>query len=334
MPMRTRRSIIVASILAVFILFFIAASAAAAPKKKIVVTFADFSERTTALFVAQDRGFFAEQGLDAELVQIRSGPVSMSALATGETQFYGSGATGANLGAMAQGLDVVFIAGLVNKLDGYFVVGPKVKNIDDLKGKTLGVQSMGGGIWTYTMAALDYWGLVPERDKIDFRVLGDQSVLAQSLARGMIDGAFLGYTFSKMAERQGCRILAELPKANVPYQMQGILARRSFIEQSPDVAERSLRALSRSIGFIQEPANKQAVLRTLAKWLRVPQIEGGDELYERMKINYDRRIYPTKDGLARALRILTKANPKIGALKVENLFDNRIVHKLEMDRVF
>ena len=92
--MRNRRSLIVASILAVFLLFLIAASAAAAPKKKVVVTFADFSERTTALFVAQDRGFFAEQGLDAELVQIRSGPVSMSALATGETQFYGSGATG------------------------------------------------------------------------------------------------------------------------------------------------------------------------------------------------------------------------------------------------
>ena len=332
--MQIRRSLVLSSSLVGFLLFFFAASAAAAPKKKVVVTFADFSERTTALFVAQDRGFFTEQGLDAELVQIRSGPVSMSALATGETQFYGSGATGANLGAMAQGLDVVFIAGLVNKLDGYFVVAPKIKSVEDLKGKTLGVQSMGGGIWTYTMAALDYWGIVPERDKIDFRVLGDQSVLAQSLARGLIDGAFLGYTFSKMAERQGCRILAELPKANVPYQMQGLLARRSFIEQSPEIAERSLRALSRAIGFIQDPVNKPAVLRSLAKWLRVSQIEGGDELYERIRVNYDRRIYPTKDGLARALRILSKANPKIAGLKVENLFDDRIVHKMEMDRVF
>ncbi len=184
------------------------------------------------------------------------------------------------------------------------------------------------------VAALDYWGLVPERDKIDFRVLGDQSVLAQSLARGIVDGAFLGYTFSKMAERQGCRILAELPKANVPYQMQGILARRSFIEQSPEIAEGGLRALVRSVAFVQDSANKQAVLRSLAKWLRMSQVEGGDELYERIKMNYDRRIYPTKDGLSRALRILSRANPKIGALKVENLYDDRIVHKLEMEKVF
>ena len=332
--MRIPWSGVLASMIGVFLLSFSPALVKAAPRKKIVLTFADFSERSGALFIAQDQGFFAEQGLDVEVVQIRSGPVSMSALATGDTQFYASGATGTNLGAMAQGLDIVFIAGLINKLDGYFVVTPKIKSPEDLKGKTLGVQSMGGGIWSYTMAALDYWGLIPERDKIEFRVLGDQSILAQSIMKGLIDGAFLGYAFSKMAERQGFRILADFPKANVPYQQQGILARRSFIDQSPEVAERGLRALVRSIAFIQDSANKQAVIRSLAKWLRLPQVEGGEDLYERMKILYDRRIYPTKEGLNRALGILSKANPKVGTLKVEDILDERIVRKLEREKVF
>jgi hypothetical protein len=70
-------------------------------------------------------------------------------------------------------LDLVFIAGIINRLDGDFVAAPKILTPADLKGKNLGVQSIGGGIWTFSMLALDHWGLVPERDKIQFRILGD-----------------------------------------------------------------------------------------------------------------------------------------------------------------
>ncbi len=307
---------------------------AATSNKKIVITFADFSERTGLVFVAKDQHFFEERGLEAEIVQVRSGPIAISALAAGDAHFYSAPASGATIGAIAGGLDVVFIAGVINKLDGYFVVSPKIKTPADLKGKTLGVQSIGGGIWMFTMMALDHWGLNPERDKIQFRVIGDQSVIAQAMMAGIVDGALLGYTFSKMAQRQGSSILADLPKANIPYQHQGLLARRSLVENSPEMAEQTLRSLGKAIGFIQDPANKQAVMRSLTKWLRLPQMEGAEELYERMKILYERPITPTREGLQNALRVLGKVNPKIGALKVEDLMDDRIARKLEREGLF
>ena len=52
------------------------------------------------------------------------------------------------------------------------------------------------------MLMLDYWGLVPERDKIQFRTLGDQAVMAQGVLTGSADGAFLGYTFGNMLREQ------------------------------------------------------------------------------------------------------------------------------------
>ncbi len=307
---------------------------AATSNKKVVITFADFSERTGLVFVAKDQRFFEEQGLEAEVVQVRSGPIAISALAAGDAHFYSAPASGATIGAMAGGLDVVFIAGIINKLDGYFVASPKIKTPADLKGKTLGVQSIGGGIWMFTMMALDYWGLNPERDKIQLRVIGDQSVIAQAMTTGIVDGALLGYTFSKMVERQGGHILADLPKENIPYQHQGILARKSFVGGSPEVTEKSLRVLTRAISFIQEPTNKQAVTRSLTKWLRLPQAEGAEELYERMKILYDQRITPTREGLQNALRVLGRVNPKLGGLKVEDLVDDRIARKLEREGLF
>ena len=311
------------------ILIFSLFAEAAPPAQKVVFAFASLNEKPGSLFVAKDQGFFDEQGLDLQIVQVRNGPIAISALAAGDANFYAAPATGATLGAMAGGLDVVFIGGLINKLDGYFVASPKIKTPADLKGKTLGVQSIGGGLWMFTMMALDHWGLDPKQDKIQLRVIGDQPVIVQALATGTIDGAFLSYTFGKMAERQGGRILADLAKADIPYQGTGILARRSFVDKSPELVEKTLRALIKAVAFIKEAENKPAVMRTLAKWLRLPRLEDAEAGYETINALYDRRISPTKEGLRNALRILSKFDAKFARLKVEDLTDDRITRKLE-----
>jgi NitT/TauT family transport system substrate-binding protein len=306
-------------------------SMAAVPNKKATIVFADFSERSGILFVAKDQRFFEDQGLDADVVQVRSGPIAISALAAGEAQFYTVSATGASLGAMAGGLDLVFTAGLINKLDGYFAVSPKIRSPEDLKGKTIGVQSIGGGIWMFTLIVLDHWGLNPERDKIQIRVIGDDALLAQGVMTGVIDGAILGHTFSRAVVRNGGSILAELPKLNISYQGTGVVARKGFVEASPDVVEKTLKALVRANRFIQEKSNQPAVTRSLTKWLRLSNSELGGELYDRMRLLYDRSIIPTKDGIQNALRLLAKTDPKFGKLRVDDLVDDRIARKLEKE---
>lgn len=94
------------------------ATHAAAPLQKVVFVFAGFNERSGFIFVAKDMRFFEEQGLDAQIVQVRTGQIAVSALAANEAQFYSVSATGASLGAMAAGLDLAFIAGIVNKRRG------------------------------------------------------------------------------------------------------------------------------------------------------------------------------------------------------------------------
>ena len=307
------------------------AAGAAAYDRRIAIVSADFSERAGLFFVAKDQRFFEEQGVDAEVVQVRSGPIAISALAAGEAQFYGVSATGASLGAMAGGLDLAFVAGFINRLDGYLAVSAKIHTPEDLKGKTLGVQSIGGGIWMMTHMALDHWGLSLERDKIQIRVIGDDSVLAQAVMTGAVDGAVLGYTFSRVIPRSGGRILAELPKLNVPYQGTGMVSRRSFIESSPDTVEKTLKALIRANRFIQDKSNQPAVIRILRKWLRIPPTQNSEDISERMSLLYDRTIAPTRAGIQNALRVLSKADVKFAKLKADDLVDDRIARRLEKE---
>jgi ABC-type nitrate/sulfonate/bicarbonate transport system substrate-binding protein len=235
---------------------------------------------------------------------------------------------------MASGLDLVFIAGLINKLDGTFVVNPSIKTPADLKGKRVGVQSMGGGVWMFSMLAFEHWGLNPERDNIQFRIIGDQSVMAQALTQNIIDGAYLGYTFGAQMERQGYRVLADLAKLGIPYQGLGVMARRSLIDRAPETAERALKALVESIAYINNPANKMSVMRSLAKDLRLSRVEDAESGYEQMKTLYDKKIYPNVEGLNNVVRLLAGSSEQLRKLKVENIIDHRVVKKLEKEGIF
>jgi hypothetical protein len=103
------------------------------------------------------------------------------------------------------------------------------------------------------------------------------------------------------------------------------------VDKSPDVVEKTLKALVRSNRFIQEKSNQSAVIRSLKKWLRLPSSEGGEDFYERMRLLYGRSIIPTKDGIQSAIHVLSKTDAKFSKLKAEDLIDDQIARKVERE---
>jgi ABC-type nitrate/sulfonate/bicarbonate transport system substrate-binding protein len=274
---------------------------AAASAVKVVMTSGSASERDGVIYVAQDLGLFRKHGLDLTFVQVRNGPVAMSALSSGETQFHWGSVSGANLGAIAEGADLVFVAGFINRLSGMFVVNPQIKTPADLKGRSVAVNSLSGGGWIFSMLMLDYWGL-SERDRIQFRTLGDQAVMAQGVLSDTADAAFLGYTFGKMLQSKGFRVLADSEKLPIPYQGSGVIAKRSFVTASPGSLESLLRALLESAAFIRNPENKPQVTKSLARALRFKRADDAEDGYQSMINLYERKIYPSVDGIRNVIR--------------------------------
>ena len=118
-----------------FLTGFQSAQAAAGPPTKVVLTVGAVSEREGVLYVALDQGFFRKHGVDLTLVQVRSGPIGIAALSSGESQLNWGSVSAANLGAIAEGADLVFVASFINKLTGNFVSNPRIKSPPELKGK-------------------------------------------------------------------------------------------------------------------------------------------------------------------------------------------------------
>jgi NitT/TauT family transport system substrate-binding protein len=301
---------------------------------KVIMTTGSFSEREAAMYVAQDQGFFRRYGIDLTFVQVRSGPVGMAALASGETQLHEGSATGAVLGSAAEGMDLVFVAGMINKLIGNIMASPKIKTPDDLKGKVIAVTSPSGGSWMFTTLALEYWGLDAKRDGISFRILGDEAVRSQALLNDTVAATHLGYTFSAPLMSRGFTNLADLSRLPIPFQSTGVLTTRRFMNSSPEVVENVLRGIIDSLAFIAQPENKPAVLKSLMKGLRLKSVEQATDGYDTLGQIYERKIYPRVDGVRNVIRLLGMSNEKIRKLKAEELVDDRFVRKLEKEGRF
>ena len=108
----------------------------------------------------------------------------------------------------AGGVDVVAIATLINKPEGDLITRPEIKKAEELRGKTVAIQSIGGGGWANNMLALDYLGLDPDRDKINFLVLGDQASRIQALETGRAQASWMGLDVQRAAQEKRLHGLA------------------------------------------------------------------------------------------------------------------------------
>lgn len=324
------------SILVTLILAYTSSLAhAGAAANKLVLGFAVLSEAEGVLMVARDQGLFRKQGLDLDLVYMPSAPIALASIAHGDSQVNTGPASGAILGAVAGGLDLVFVAGLINKLSGVIIAGPHIGSPADLKGKTIGVTSIGGGNWVYTMLALEHWKLDIKRDNITIRVIGNDAVRAQAITNGILDATQLSaYSLVGPLKRLGARVLTDLPDLGVPYQGMAVFTRRSYLNQNPEAVEKLLAGIVEGIAFVQDPANKPAVLRTLAKGLRLAKPEDATDGFESVRPLFERKIFPTVEGVRNTIRLLGQSNEKIRALRAEELIDDRIVRRLEQKGLF
>jgi len=316
---------------AVFLSLFAAlprSLAVAAELPLVRIAHGAFNEKVLALWIAREQGFFRKQGVNVEIITIRTGGQTVAALASGDVQMAYT-IPGSVLSGAVGGIDVAFFGGIVNRPDGDFVVAPGIRRPEDLKGKKVGVQSIGGGVWSLSMLALEHMGLEPTRDKITILVLGDQAVLTQAMAAGRIDAAYLGYTFSALLKEKGFPVLLDIGKAPIPYQGLALAARRSYLKQNPQVADAVLRGVIEAIAFIQNPAHKDVVVRSLAKNLRLTNTKEAESGYEVLQWLYNLDIHPSVKGIQNMQRLLALTNPKVAGVKIEDVVDDEPVHRLE-----
>ena len=325
----------VASWVTIFLLTVFQVSTVGA-QTKITVGVAAMSPRTIPLLVAQQQGLFAKQGIEARIVLIKGAPTLVASLISGDIEVGYTGGT-AVLGAASQGLYLRILSSISSKLTHTIVGNPNLKTTEQLRGKSFGIQSIGGSTWMHTILALEHVGIEIKRDHINLLVIGDSVLISQSLEAGRIDAAVLDGALVRRLKSKGFTLIADMTPANIPMLNQAIVVNQDFLQKRADVAEKILMALVESLAYTLAPMNKAIVTKTMMRGLQISDPTVAEDGYQDLLTSIERKPLPSLEALRNIRRLMAAQNPKAANVKVEELIDARLIRKLEengyMDKV-
>ena len=213
------------------------------------------------VWVASKQGFFNQQKLDVEVLLIRGSDVSTQALAGGSLQVSGA-SSDAPIAAFDRGLDMVIIGGIINGLSQSLMGGKNYKTYEDLRGATLGANSLTAGTAFALRRVLKAKGLEYPRDYKLINVGGTPQALA-ALASGQIAAAPLSLPVNFVAEEQGFNTIGRFIDVIPHYQLSVYSVMRPWAEKNRGVVVRFMKSIASAARWIF--ANKDAAVDLLAK---------------------------------------------------------------------
>jgi len=296
---------------------------APAGAEPIRIAYSGVSASGTPVWLAKEEGGFARHGLEADLVAVRSAPIQVTALVSNEVQFV-RGSASSMLTAAAQGAKLKIILSLFAERASYnFLVAPSITKPSDLRGKKIGVQDFSGLLWSLTMLSLREMGLDPQKDNINIQAIGDSTVIAQSLASGIIDGAALDRLQSARLQGLGIKVLFDLAK--IPLPSSPFMASEAFIQKNPQTVENFIKALIEASAIM--PHRRERGVAILQKYLKTDR-QLAELGYKFLLEDLAPYTFVTVKGLKTAQDVIVLRDPKITKFNVEELLDQRILTKV------
>jgi NitT/TauT family transport system substrate-binding protein len=215
------------------------------------------------LYIAQDRGFFRDEGLSAELIQVAAN-VATAALVSGEVDALG--AVGLAARASQTGLPIKVLAVTGHRALFWLVSRPEFKSISELKGTNLGITSRNGSLHLVANRLLAAGGIDPAKD-ISAVVIGGAPALLQALLAGSIQVTALSPpTIIVARDKFKLNILADTPKDFISTQGGFAVADRNLADKS-ELVRRMMRARTKAYRYFHE--NEKGTSETLAKYTKL-----------------------------------------------------------------
>jgi ABC-type nitrate/sulfonate/bicarbonate transport system substrate-binding protein len=305
------------------------ASSSAAEANKVVIAHGAISNNVEPLWIAKEQGIFRKYGIEPELVFIIAGR-AMQAMLAGQVPVGLVGGTHV-VNANTGGGDFSMILGLENRLDYLFLAKPTIKSAEDLKGKKVGIGTPAGSASLATYVALDHLGLVPRRDNIVLLGVGGVPERMAALRSGTVDATSLSPEIGQQVLGEGYRVLVDLGKENVQFQSSGLVVSRALIKSNQQLIDNIAKAIVDGTAFIHKPANKEIVMKSLGRNLRLSKTEQMEKAYQGLVPVLPKRPCPSIEGMNAVIRLMSQhgINPKASQLKAEEQLDLSFCKRFE-----
>jgi NitT/TauT family transport system substrate-binding protein len=241
------------------------------------------------LFVALEKGYFRDAGVDVEPIRFQTSNQVAEALVAGQIDATSVIALTVlfSVEANAPGQFRIFLVAVVDKNSSIHNILVRsdslVRNLGDLKGRTIGVFP-GSNYVSYTKAIMKNF-LNPETELTIVQMRPE--VQLEALLSGKVDAIFTLEPTGTVALQEGhVRVLSQNPLAEyimAPFPTSASVLSTKFLNERPDVAKRYQAAIDRAVDFIR--ANENEARSYLPKYTGVSEsVAGKSGLYILWKV--------------------------------------------------
>jgi NitT/TauT family transport system substrate-binding protein len=270
--------------------------------------------------VAQFQGYFKDEGLDVEVLQMNAN-VSIAALAAGNIDYnlILQSIVTANL----RGLPLKVTGILIERPNHVVVAHPSIQKFADLKGKKIAISSYGSLVDILARLTAAHFKLDSKSD-VQYVAAGSSSARLTQLQTGVAQAAFLTPPGNLRAEAAGFKSLLNV-RDLFAFPVNGIGVHEQKLKNDRDEVKKITRALLRANRFILD--NPKGAIKILAAWGR-SKPEVAEEAYQYNAKNYSRNLLvsrPTLENVIESTRwnVETKRN-----VAVDEVFDFSLVREI------
>lgn len=274
-------------------------------------------------WVTADKGIWKRHGLDVELIFLRGGSRTVSALISGSVDVI----LGSDLGvttAILQGASLTRMGVTTNTLGYSMVTQPTIKSVRDLKGKIIGITPGRDAAYARVVKLLRDNGMDAAKD-VTYLSVGDGGPAARvaALSSGIIHATMFTPPSDMISEKAGMRILVKIDVANVG---GGLNTTPDFVRKRRPQALRFLRGYMEGIQYLK--ANKEESLKIFSKYVRNPDLSVMAYLYEEISTRVESGLRPQAEAVRALLDLAALDLPQAKKLTEKDHWDLSLLDEI------
>jgi ABC-type nitrate/sulfonate/bicarbonate transport system substrate-binding protein len=275
-------------------------------------------------WVAADKGLWKKHGLDVELIFLRGGSRTVSAMLGGSVDFI----IGSDLGAttaILQGAALTRVGVTTNTLGYSMVSQPSIKSVRDLKGKIIGITPGRDAAYARVVKLLRDNGMDASKD-VTFLSVGDGGPAARvaALSSGAIQATMFTPPSDMISQKAGMRILTKIDVANVG---GGLNVTTAVLQTKRAQLLRFLRGYMEAIHYLK--SHKDESLKIFAKYVRNPDLTIMAHLYDEISSRAEPSLRPQPDAVRALLELAALDFPQAKRLSEKDNWDLTLLDEIQ-----
>ena len=305
-----------------FLLWLFLIAAPRAGEARIVIGLSSVNIAFLPVYVAQEKGFFKDEGLDVQFVMFNSGSTNLQSLMGGDIQMMGS-AFVETLGGRSAGFDIKNFWGICNLMPFELYSHTNFRSLKEAKGKRFAISRFGSLTDFLTRATLQHHGIDPK--EVTILQIGSTPARFAALSAGAVDASVVWFPVTEIAKGQGFRKLFDLKEMFPEWPYETFAARESWLSKERADVTKFLRAYQRGVKHTWD--NKDDAVRAMRKYVKI------DPAYAPAGYDEYRQSFPLNGQIAeKVIPVVIEEEFRTGRLKrklsVDEMVDRTFIKLL------